>query len=245
MPDNIDYRDGFNEDGTLQPFSLPRGDWYDEEGRIYKDILIENFNTIQDKLLQLSQLTPFNTTPPDITQVVYPDVTLDSPEDKIVNVKSLVDILKLKGYPLVSIFSGNVIKELTYYNNNYSLTTIKNVTTTAKASTPYVYLNYVTNSINVSASETTPTNCLLIGYFSNGTIKSINGTDYSNINLLWVLSQMSIETKDIEMKNSEWFRDQWVEKGWKLSGGTVGATDLDTRSGSDLGTVTFNRIGRK
>lgn len=245
MPDEIEYRDGFREDGTLLPFSLPREDWYDEEGRIYKDILIENFNAIQDKLLQISQLSPFNTTPPDITQVVYPDVTLDSPEDKIVNMRSFVDIMKLKGYPLVSSFSSNKIKKIMYYDDNYTLQTMTNVNTTATESKPYVFLNYVNNTISASSSEVTPSNSVLIGCFVSGSLRSINGTDYANINLLWALSQMAIETKDVEMKNSEWFRDQWVEKGWKLYGGTVGATDLDTQSGSDLGVVTFNRIGRK
>ena len=244
MPDNIDYRDGFNEDGTLQPFSLPREDWYDSEGRIYKNILIENFNSIQDKLLQISQLTPFKTTPPDITQVVYPDVTLESPEEKIVNLKSLIDILKLKGYPLVANFSGSTVKKVMYYNSNYTLRIIENISTTASNVNPYVYLNYVTNHIQASSDSSTPENCVLIGYYSGNSITSINDNNNVNINLLWALSQMSIETMDVEMKNSEWFRDQWVEFGWKLNGGTVGATDLDTRSGSYLGTVTFNRIGR-
>ncbi len=245
MPDETDYRDGFREDGTLLPFSLPREDWYDEEGRIYKDILIENFNSIQNKLLQISQLSPFNTTPPDISEVTYEDVTLDSPEEKIVNVSSLVDILNLKGLPLEYSFSGNVIKKLVYYSDSKELKTLTNISTEASMSKPYVYLNYVNNTVIASSSETTPSNCRFIGCYANNTIRGINNYDFANLNLLYILSQMSIETKDVEMQNSEWFRDQWVEKGWKLSGGTVGATDLDTQSGSNLGTVTFNRIGRK
>lgn len=245
MPEEIEYRDGFREDGTLLPFSLPKDNWYDEEGRIYKDILIENFNAIQDKLLQISQLNPFNTTPPDVTQVVYPDVTLESEDTKIVNVNSLVDIMHLVGFPLECTFSNNIVKKIVYYNNYKELKTLTDISVDTDDSKPYIYLNYVDDTINASSGTITPSGSVLIGCFTNNSIKGIYNNDLVNINLLWALSQMSIETKDVEMKNSEWFRDQWIEFGWKLNGGTVGATDLDTRSGGNLGTVTFNRIGRK
>ena len=46
MPNN----DKNNNAYIVEELVLPRPDWYDTEGRIYKDALIENFNAIEDKL---------------------------------------------------------------------------------------------------------------------------------------------------------------------------------------------------
>ena len=53
----------------VEELVLPRPDWYDAEGRIYKDALIENFNAIEDKLLELTRLDAFSVQPPDLSSV--------------------------------------------------------------------------------------------------------------------------------------------------------------------------------
>ena len=73
--------------GELEHFTLPRTDWYDEEGRIFKDVLIENFNALEKKLNELNALNAFEITLPDFNSIDYPDVTPDSDEDSIVNLK--------------------------------------------------------------------------------------------------------------------------------------------------------------
>lgn len=239
------YLDGFREDGTLEPFELPRQDWFDSNGRVYKDVLIENFNAIQDKLLQINGLTPFSTTPPDISTIVYPDTDLNSADNKIMNLRSFLTINNLVGYPLVCSFSGTKVKEVSYWNSNYEYVIKRDIGVSASKSSPYIYLNYVLGTIEASSSSQTPANCRFIGYYENGIIRHVDSVDFRDINLLYYLSKMDIETRDVEMKNSEWFRDQWAEKGWLIGNGTVGATDLDTRSGGNLGTVTFMRYGRK
>ena len=52
-------------------FALPRPDWYDQEGRIYKDALIENFNALEEKLIEISKLDAFDTQMPDIANMEY------------------------------------------------------------------------------------------------------------------------------------------------------------------------------
>ena len=54
---------------AIDEFELPRLDWHDAEGSIYKDALIENFNTIEAKLIELSGLTPLDIILPDISNM--------------------------------------------------------------------------------------------------------------------------------------------------------------------------------
>ena len=66
----------------IDNFSLPRNDWVDKEGRIYKDALIENFNAIEAKLQELQSLNVFEVTLPDASDIqIDEDVTLDSDDD--------------------------------------------------------------------------------------------------------------------------------------------------------------------
>ena len=73
----------------LSRFSLPRKDWYDNQGtdpdtgeiigRIYKDVLIENFNAIEQKLIEISKLDAFDVNLPDFSKIVYPLLTILHP----------------------------------------------------------------------------------------------------------------------------------------------------------------------
>ncbi len=106
---------------AIDRFVLPRADWYDTEGRIYKDALIENFNAIEAKLLEIQKLDPFNIQEVDWSTVSIPDVTLSSSDNKVVNLNSLISIMKLNsGLPITANVEGKTIKRLEwYYNNTY------------------------------------------------------------------------------------------------------------------------------
>lgn len=236
-----------NQNGEIvEKFVLPREDWYDNEGRIYKDALIENFNAIEAKLLQVSRLDAFDVDLPDITKITYPDIEdIETAEDnQIINLKSLLEMSDLIGYPIELVTSGKTIKKLCYWGTDYQYHQILDKTVPMGKVNCYVYLNYVLGNVFANDSEITPENSVLIGCYVNGIIKHVNTYDYGFINLLYYLSKMKIETLDVSMQNSEHFREHQVRTGHNLNGATIGGTDLDTGSGNDLGTVRFNRIGR-
>lgn len=105
----------------IERFKLPRDDWYDEAGRIYKDVIIENLNACESKLLEMAKLEPVGVTPPDISSVVYPDVTLSSDEDCIVNLRSLANILNFKNYLIEINTSATTVLKAAYFDDNFKL----------------------------------------------------------------------------------------------------------------------------
>ena len=67
-----------NEQQQITNFELPRPDWHDSKGRIYKDALIENFNAIEAKLTDIAELSAVSTNIPDISGVTFEDVTFEN-----------------------------------------------------------------------------------------------------------------------------------------------------------------------
>ena len=49
-----------NNNNKLELFELPRKDWFDEDGRIYKDALIDNLNAIEEKLNEIAMISAFS-----------------------------------------------------------------------------------------------------------------------------------------------------------------------------------------
>lgn len=171
---------------TLEHFELPRNDWYDTisvdektgkiRGRIYKDRLIENFNAIEKKLSELSSLAPYNTKYPDTSKFIYSDTTLDSATNKVVNLKSFIDILNLKNVPLSCKFTGTVCNRLTYYNDNYEYKIISGVQPTdISADKPIVLLDTTNNELIAVASTDTEgiLQKVLVGILQNGSINNL------------------------------------------------------------------------
>ena len=70
----------------IEKLTLPRLDWYDSEGRINKDALIENFNAIEAKINEISDVSAFTIIAPDFSTFNYDDTTLESADNKIVNI---------------------------------------------------------------------------------------------------------------------------------------------------------------
>ena len=94
----------------MENFELPRDDWYDEEGRLYKDVIIENLNALENKLIELSGINITNIPLPDISNIEYPDTDLNSDESSIVNLKSFLNITNTVNYPTECSFSGNTLQ---------------------------------------------------------------------------------------------------------------------------------------
>lgn len=181
-------------------FELPRKDWYDSEGRMYKDALIENFNAIEEKMKYISKNLTIKVEEPDWSEIHIPDTTdlSTADEDWILNLKSFVDLLNIKNFPLECSFNGKKCVKLTYYDNNYHLVTIKDVTLNVnEKDRMLVYLNTATRSLETSG--TLNKNLILIGCYSNGNIYAVNDTlRMCDIDLLSILYKMPIETGDIK-----------------------------------------------
>lgn len=183
---------------AIDNFELPRKDWYDKEGRIFKDALIENFNAMEAKLLELSALNPIDVILPDVANKDYEDATLSSPDTKVVNLKSFIEIMNLKGFPITCEFAGNEVTTLSYYDNDYKLQILKDIELNELGveNKNYILLDYTANNVYVSDNPVPNQNDILIGVYNsdNETIFSIkNVFNYCDIDILANLSKMKFE----------------------------------------------------
>lgn len=182
----------------IDKFDLPRKDWYDSEGRIYKDALIENFNAIEDELLSISQLDVFVAELPDFSKISYPDVTLEDNDNKVINLKSFLEITGLMNYPIECVFNGTTCERIAWWGEDYKYHVVENDGTAAKASTPFIYFNPNPsdgNHVFAQANSTTPTGCHFIGFYDNGRVVTNSTPIPMNLNVLEGLSQMSTVAK--------------------------------------------------
>lgn len=157
----------------ITKFELPRLDWHDQEGvdeatgeiigRLYKDALIENFNAIENKSLELQKLDVLNISIPEPDGFIYNDSDLDtSDNNQVINLKSLIKILNLEYYPLSLSFNGTVCTLCEYYKlvtdaqetDKVVKVSIKNNNSSANNSRPYIYIDSYTDNITSSASAT-------------------------------------------------------------------------------------------
>ena len=193
---------------TLEHFNLPRQDWYDVvstdektgeiRGRIYKDRLIENFNAIETKLNEITKLQPYNTKYPDISKFISSDVPLSSDTNKVVNLKSFIDILGLKNTPLVVQFGDKRLVRLTYYDNNYKLKNISNIDLITISNTkPFVIGDIENQTITVSGDITEISGKVILGKWNGTTIDSCLGVPAVNLdaNIVQILSSRPYTTK--------------------------------------------------
>lgn len=227
----------------IEKFSLPRNDWYDSEGRIFKDVLIENFNAVEAKLLEMTKLDTLNIEPPDISSINYPNVDWNSNDNQIMNLQSFLDLTGLIGYPIEFTFSDTYTVNLSFWNKAYKYVTLKNVDINASSAKPYIYLNYVNNTVSASESTITPANCRMIACYDDGKIIGINSKDYLPINALFYLARMKNEMYDYTFTSGS--RDnhspsQSIAKNGRAIG--TGDTNKKTRNGDNP--VTFRDVGR-
>lgn len=181
---------------SIAPFELPRDDWYDSDGRLYKDAIIENLNAIEDKLNELAAINAFEAETPDVSTLSLEDVTLASDDNKIVNLKSLVDILGLINYPMELEFAGTKISKISYYNSSYEYTTRKNITTNLTSENNFLFYNFSNNTVRVSSSASIGTNESLLACYVDGRVINMFTPFFAGLNLMYLLSNMNKSTLD-------------------------------------------------
>lgn len=190
---------------VIERLVLPRPDWYDEAGRINKDALIANFNAIEAKLNELARVSAFDISAPDFSTFNYDDTTLSSPDNKIVNLRSFIDMMNIKGMPLVCDWDDKVLKKLQYYNDSYSLVTISNADLSELGSNGkiWVYLDYSEDLVYISDNGTNPNNDVLIACYDNGIVHSLGGLNLIDVNILEICANMRKDIINTYMSGAE------------------------------------------
>lgn len=175
----------------IQPMNQIPEDWHDEEGRVFKNKLIDGFNTIETKINEIAALDVDNFTIPDISTTVYPDVSLSDTgkDDCVLNLRSFLSIVELIGFPLNIVTDGNIkITKVEYWGSDYKYHILRNIENIVPDSTnKFIYLDYENNEIIKSDSSTTPTSCSLIGYLANNKLYTMNSPFECPIDMLSVI----------------------------------------------------------
>ena len=234
----------YNEDNQIlnmathvERFSLPYDNWYDEEGRIYKDILIKNLDACEQKLFEVQGLDAFDVEPPDIETMIYPDTTLESDDNCIVNLKSFLTIMNLINYPIELTISGTKIRKLSYWNSNYQYITKQNVIVeSVSEENKFVYLDASDNEIKATNNPSTATSGIFIGVYENGIIRGIHEGLLANLNLMYMLSAMQ---KDLGSKSGGTHNGITFYNNGRM----VGFGDGESRSGEHG--ISFADYGRE
>lgn len=227
---------------TTENFELPRKDWYDAEGRIYKDALIENFNAIEQEFIRLANVDKGIGDIPSPEDVEYLDSTLDSDERTILNLRSFLNIMNLTNYPVDCKFDGKKLVRLAYWNSDGQYKEIINRNISCSTSSSYIYLNYSTNTVSSSSSATTPSNCKLIGRYVDGKIVGLYSEQNANINILYYLSQMREQTYDYEFDRGT--RETYPKSESIVRNGRTIGYGGTQRYTNTTNTVTFRDVGR-
>lgn len=182
-----------NRNDEIKRFELPRLDWHDQVaideisgeiiGRIYKDALIENFNAIEDKSLELQKLDVLDISIPEPTDFVYEDSSLESSDDnQVINLRSLVKILSLDGYPLKLSFTNTKCNECRYYkllDNDVEIKSLLNIETGASLSKPYIYLDTEHDTLESSSNSNWSSRWrILIGFYVGGNVIHMRSSHY-------------------------------------------------------------------
>lgn len=139
---------------AMDYFELPRPDWYDEQGRIYKDRLIENFNAIEVKLQAMREADGADVTEIDFDNLDLPDVTLASEDNKIVNLESYASIMSINdGYPIQLFFNGTKVASCKYMYNN-RIISLNNITLSGVANGKFLWFNHTNGTFSVVDGST-------------------------------------------------------------------------------------------
>jgi len=229
---------------AIEPFVLPRLDWYDEEGRIYKDALIENFNALEAKIQEVNALSAFSSTIPDISTIHLDDVTLSDDLNKIVNLKSFLEIFDLIRYPIELTFSATKIKRLAYWDENYDYIEKSNLSTKVDEDNPFIVYNFTTQEARKSSTVSNlASDEVCLGRYTDGRVIAINTPFQARLNLMYLLGTMNKRhyTRSSSSKNPGLF---YFPKGSKGQQG-AGIMRAESRGGGkNLKDSKFTQEGR-
>lgn len=222
---------------AMDYFELPRPDWYDSEGRIYKDRLIENFNAIEEKLQGIREADGVDVTEVDFSDIDIPDVTLASDDNKIVNLNSFLTIMNLQdGYPIHLEFNGTKVASVKYSNSGV-LTTLSDISLDDVENGKFLWFDHTTGTFTVITGDTAISNInnavtghLVAGY-SGGKWIGLNVPTPCDYDILEPLSRMTV--KGIWFGNGLGAGDQVYERE-NGPGRKIGVTCINSRGGSML-----------
>lgn len=219
---------------AIDRFELPRDDWYDSDGRVYKDALIENFNAIEEKLNGLQNLSPIDVQELDWDTVSIADTTLLSDENKVVNIKSLANIMKFDdNMPVAIEIDGKKIVKLIYYHDG-----LKNTITDRTLDIDdgeFVWFDPSDGSTSVIDSDTLLENIdnnvdgFLLGGFTGGQLYLSFVPRLIDYDVLGALAKMKVTpvrfTNGLGKNSQTVYRD-------RVAGRRLGATCINKRAGS-------------
>lgn len=229
-------------------FELPRKDWYDSEGRIYKDRLIENFNAIEAKLQAIREADGADINEIDWTSISLPDVTLASDDNKIVNLESFISIMGLNdGFPVVQKFNGKKIVTLKYYYNN-TLHVISDYEPVSVSNGNYLWLTPSTETLEVIDGNTLVyrvsnlyTGMCVAGY-TNGKWYGMYNNMLCDYDIMEALSKMAVRGIPFSSANNQLGSNSQTTYKDRFSGRRLGCTKINSRAG-DMLYLTLPDIG--
>lgn len=185
--------------------SLPYPNWHDSVGRVFKDVLIKNFNTLEEKINEILKFDYNSLKAPTVTGVEYPDTTLETEDNtSILNLKSFLSICNIVDYPLDVRTDGNMkVLSVSLWNRSHKYVTISATSDngTATTSYPYIFLNKSTyeimrsNDINLN----TDTYILLAVLIEESKLITNNEAIPGNVNFLKVLADQDNTKETVSM----------------------------------------------
>lgn len=209
--------------------SLPYPEWHDKQGRIYKDILIKNFNALENKINEVIRFDYNSISAPIISNLEYPDVSLsDTDKDnQILNFESFLNICNIVNFPLSVKTSGVKVLTVEIWDEAYSHRFINAVGDNGTATTtyPFIHLNTSTKEI-IRSNEVSPNDCVLLAVLYDNKLVTNNAATPANINFLKVLSDQAFNMVDfsfwIKGRCLNTYKGQAIADGWGQSKGTEG-----------------------
>ena len=130
---------------------------------------------------------------PDFTTVKYPDVTLNSDDSAIVNLKSFLEITGLVDFPIECSFKNGTCS-VGWWGSDYLYHTLT-VDLDMNSDTPAVFFNPSNGgNITVGADTSIPSGSYFIGYYTNGNFIGMHEDwIYMDVDIMQALGNMSIE----------------------------------------------------
>ena len=212
---------------------LPYPEWYDSDGRIYKDILIKNFNALEDKINEVIRFDYSSISAPIISNLEYPDVSLSDvdKDNQILNFKSFLEICNIVNFPLSVKTSGVKVLTVEIWDENYNHRFINATGDNGTATTtyPFIHLNTSTKEI-VRSNEVSPSNCILLAVLYDSKLVTNNEATPANVNFLKVLADQNFNMIDFTF----WIKGQYLNtyKGQAIADG-YGQNGHNSKTGAE------------
>lgn len=227
----------------MEVFKLPRLDWYDSDGRIYKDALIENFNAIEEAFLELQSLGNLEIEDVNWNNVHLADVTLSSDNNKIVNLRSLINILKLDSMCFNESFTGKKCNSIEYYKGGVKKTLTNKTLTLAEGD--FIFLSVANDRLdvvkpaNVANKISSEPTAILVGQYAGGQVNIKGSSKKINYNILDVLAKMKTTPVPFQTGSN---RVHFMNFD-RVSGRRLGVAIMNTHAGTYSGDIKLPDTG--